>query len=348
MKLFSSVGEYFALDIGTTGVRAIQLTGSDGNWSLARYGFAPVDIKIATSDAPADQQKLGEIIMTVVGQSGIKARNVVVGIPSDKMFATVIDLPDMPANELAATVKYQAEQYIPMSLDEAKIDWAVLGKSVNDATKREVLLASVANSFSESRLDLIEGLGFNTVAIEPDSIALTRALLPSGVTDARIIVEIGDFNTDIVVAYDDAPRLIRSLPTGMQSLVKTVAQNLNIQSAQASQFILKFGLQQDKLEGQVYRAMQAAVDQFSAEIDKSVKFFQTRYPSVKIGGMICSNYGATIPALSEYLSKQAAIPVTLGNPWQRVRVSSGDQTTLQPMSAQLAVAVGLAQRGVDS
>ncbi len=347
MKLFSSVGEYFALDIGTTGVRAIQLSGGDGNWSLARYGFAPVDIKIASSDAPADQQKLGEIIMTVVGQSGIKARNVVVGIPSDKMFATVIDLPDMPANELAATVKYQAEQYIPMSLDEAKIDWAVLGKSVNDATKREVLLASVANSFSESRLDLIEGLGFNTVAIEPDSIALTRALLPGGLQDARIIVEIGDFNTDIVVAYDDAPRLIRSLPTGMQSLVKTVSQNLNIQSAQASQFILKFGLQPDKLEGQVFRALQAAVDQFSGEIDKSLKFFQTRYPSVKVGGMICSNYGATIPALSDYLSKQAGIPVTLGNPWQRVRVSSSDQTTLQPMSAQLAVAVGLAQRGVE-
>jgi type IV pilus assembly protein PilM len=252
----------------------------------------------------------------------------------------------MPANELASTIKYQAEQYIPMSLDEAKIDWALLGKSVNDTTKNEVLLTSVQNSFTESRLDLIEGLGFNVVAIEPDSLALTRALLPTGVTDARVIVEIGDFTTDIVVTHGDAPRLMRSLPTGMQSFVKATAQNLNIKPEQAAQFILKFGLQQDKLEGQVFRALQATVDQLVVEIDKSVKFFQTKYPSVAVGTIIVSNYGVTIPGASNYFADKSGIRVELGNPWQRVRVSSGDQVKLQPLSSQFAVAIGLAERGV--
>src|SRR5690606_21646392 len=131
-------------------------------------------------------------------------------------------------------------------IDEAKVDWAVLGKSLNDQTKVEVMLASVANSFSESRMDLVEGLGLNVVAIEPDSIALTRALLPVGVKDARLIVEISDFSTDIVMTYGDAPRLIRTLPTGLQTMVKATAQNLNIQAPQAAQFVMKFGMQPDK------------------------------------------------------------------------------------------------------
>lgn len=346
MKLFSAVGDCFALDIGTTAVRVVQLAGGNGSWTLERYVSVPVDIKVTNSDAAHDQGKLGEVIMTAVGQAGIKAKDVIIGIPSDKMFATVVELPEMSENELSATIKYQAEQYIPMSLDEAKIDWALLGKSVNDVTKNEVLLTSVQNSFTEARLDLIEGLGFNVVAIEPDSLALTRALLPSNVgSDARVIVELGDFTTDIVVTHGDAPRLIRSLPTGMQSFVKTTAQNLNIRPEQAAQFIMKFGLQEDKLEGQVFRALLPSVDQLVTEIEKSVKFYQTKYPSVPIGGLILSNYGVTVAGFSSYASQKLALQSELGNPWQRVRVSSTDQANLQPLSSQFAIAIGLAQRG---
>lgn len=347
MKLFGSVGDYFALDIGTTAVRAVQLSGSPGSWTLDRYGMAPVDIKISTSDAAGDQRKLGEIITTVIGQSGIRAKNVILGVPSNKMFATVIDMPDMPASELATTIKYQAEQFIPMKIEDSKIDWAVLGKSVNDTGKNEILLSSVANDFVEARLDLIESLGLNVVAIEPDSLALARALLPAGVTDGRLLVEIGDFTTDIVLTYGDAPRLVRSIPTGMQTLVKAATQNLNIDPAQATQFILKFGLQQDKLEGQVFRALESTVEQFTSELTKSVKFFQTRYPSVPVSSMIVSNYGVTIPQLSEYFAEKVGIRSELGNPWQRVRVSSSDQASLQPLSSQFAVAIGLAERGAN-
>lgn len=348
MKLFSSVGECFALDIGTTAVRVVQLTGSNGAWTLSRYSSVPVDIKVSNSDSAHDQQKLSEIVMTAVGQAGVRTKDVILGIPSDKMFATVVELPEMAPNELASTIKYQADQYIPMNADEVKTDWASLGKSVNDATKNEILLASVQNSFTEARLDLIEGLGFNVVAIEPDSLALTRSLLPSNIVDARIIVEIGDFRTDIIVTYGDVPRLMRSLPTGMQSLVKATAQNLNIQPDQAAQFIMKFGMQSDKLEGQVFRALQSTVDQLVIEIEKSAKFFQTKYPSVPIGGMILSNYGATIAGFSDYASQKISLRAELGNPWQRVRVSASDQSQLQPLSSQFAVAIGLAQRGGEA
>ncbi|HET6622845.1 MAG TPA: type IV pilus assembly protein PilM [Candidatus Saccharimonadales bacterium] len=348
MKIFPAVGDYFALDIGTTAIRAIQLSGSHNAWTLERYGIAPVDLRVSTSDAAEDQRKLAEIITTVIGQSGIRSRNVILGIPSNKMFATVIDMPDMPKEELANTIKYQAEQYIPMSIDEAKIDWTVIGKSINDPTKNEILLASVANSFSESRLDLVEGLGLNVLAIEPDSLGLVRSLLPAGVADGRLIVEIGDFATDIVMTCGDNPRLIRSIPTGFQTLVKAATQNLNVQPNQAQQFIMKFGLQPDKLEGQVLRAMEATLEQFVSEIDKSVKFFKTRYPSVNVSGMIVSSYGVTIPGLSHYLGEKVGLTAEIGNPWQRVRVSTADQTKLQPMSAQFAVAIGLAQRGASS
>lgn len=344
MIAFGKVGDFFALDIGTTAIRIVQLARSGDVWNLVKYATVPIDMRIANSDAPEDQKKLAEVITAAIGQSGVRSRNVVIGIPSSRMFATVIELPDMPHGELASTIKYQAEQYIPMSLDEAKIDWALIGKSPKDATKNEVLLASVANSFSEQRLDLIEGLGLNVLAIEPDSLALCRSLLPAGIQDGRLIIDFGDFASDVVMTLGDGPRLIRSIPTGFQTLVKAAAQNLNIQEQQATQFILKFGLQPDKLEGQILRSLESTMDQYTAELTKSVKFFQTKYPSTPVGGILLSGYAATIPGFSAYVTEKVGIPAQSATPWQRVRVASSDQASLQPISAQLAVAVGLAQR----
>lgn len=346
MKLFSSVGEFFALDIGTTAVRVVELRKNGDTWSLAKYGSAPVDIKIAASDAMDDQRRLGEVITNLVTQTGITTHNVVVGMPSNKTFATVVDLPDLPPQELAATIKYQAEQFIPMAIEDVKIDWAVLGKSLRDTSKIEVLLASVSNKFSESRLDLVESLGLNVVALEPDSLAMVRSLVPVGSKDAHMIVDFGDFTTDIVMVLAGAPRLIRSIPVGMQTLVKVAQQNLTIDANQATQFIMKFGLYPDRLEGQILKSLDATLEQFVAEVTKSAKFFQSRYPNVPISSVILSGYTLSIPAFGEYIATKAGLPTVAGNSWGNVRFGADMRDKLMQVAPQFAVAVGLAERTI--
>lgn len=344
MKLFSSVGDFFALDIGTTAVRVVELRKSGDAWSLVKYGSAPVDIKVASSDSMDDQRRLGEVITNLLTQTGISARNVVVGMPSNKTFATVVDLPDLPPQELASTIKYQAEQFIPMAIEDVKIDWSVLGKSLRDPSKIEVLLASVSNKFSESRLDLIESLGLNVVALEPDSLALVRSLVPAASKDAHMIIDFGDFTTDIVMVLAGAPRLIRSIPVGLQSLVKVAQQNLTIDANQATQFIMKFGLYPDRLEGQILKALDATLEQFVAEVTKSAKFFQSRYPNVPVSSIILSGYTLSIPACGEYIATKTGIPTTAGNAWANVRFSGDMRDKLMQIAPQFAVVVGLAER----
>lgn len=345
MKMFDSVGDFFSLDIGTTAIRIVQLSKSGNGWKLEKYASVPVDIKTSSSDSTEDQRRLSEVITTAIGQSGVHSKNVVLGIPSNRMFATVIELADMPAQELASTIKYQSEQYIPTSLDESKVDWAILGKSPKDPAKNEILLASVANSFSEQRLDLIEGMGLNVVAIEPDSVALCRSLLTPAMTGGRLVIDFGDLTTDLIVALGDSPRLIRSIPTGLRTMVKAAAQNLNIQEQQAQQFITKFGLQADKLEGQIARALEATMNQFVSEIVKSIKFFQTKYTETPVSEMLLSGYASSIPGFEEYVSQRVGLVAKKATPWQNVAVPQSDQTALMEVAAQFSVAVGLAQKG---
>ena len=345
MALLKSVGNFFALDIGTNAVRVVQLSraGQD-SWALQHYGYAPVDLKTTSSDSPEARRRLGEIIMTAVGQSGIKDRDVVIGLPSQKTFTTVIDVPQMNEVELRNTIKYQIDQYIPMALDDAKVDWKLLGQSMHDPKQLEVLLASTAKTYSEERLEFIESLGLNVIAAEPDPIAMIRSLLPAGVQDARMIVDMGEQSTDIALTYNNTPRLVRTIPTGINTLVKAAVQNLNVKDEQARQFILKFGLAPDRLEGQVYHAIEGVLENFTAELTKSIKFFQTRYPSIPVGGLLLSGFASTIPRLSEYVAGKVSIEATVANPWQKVKVSQSDQQKLLPVMNEFATAVGLAER----
>jgi type IV pilus assembly protein PilM len=345
MALLKGLGDFFALDIGTNAVRVVQLSSSGPDaWVLQHYGYAPVDEKITSSDSAEGMRRLGEVIMTAVGQSGIKKKNVVIGLPSSKTFTTVIDVPTMSAAELRSTIKYQTDQYIPMPMDETKVDWALLGQSLHDPKQQEVLLASTAIAYAEERLEFIEGLGFNVIAAEPDPIAMVRSLLPSGIQDARLIIDMGEKATDLAITFGDSPRLVRTIPTGLSSLVKTAAQNLNVQDDQARQFILKFGLAPDRLEGQVYRAIENTLDNFASELVKSIKFFQTRYPNTPVGGILLSGFSAIIPQFGEYVAAKTGVASSIANPWQKVRVAPSDQQQLGSVASEFATVIGLAQR----
>lgn len=345
MALIKGLGNFFALDIGTNAVRVVQLSSAGSeNWSLQHYGYVPVDEKITSSNSVEDIRRLGEVIMTAVGQSGIKEKNIIIGMPSSKTFTTVIDVPSMGESELKSTIKYQADQYIPTAASETKIDWALLGQSLHDPKQQEVLLASTSNSYAEERLEFIEGLGFNVIAAEPDSIAMVRSLLPSNVKDARLIIDVGERSTDLAITFGDAPRLVRTIPTGFSTLIKIAAQNLNIQEAQARQFVLKFGLAQDRLEGRVYQSIESTLDNFATELIKSIKFFQTRYPNTPVGGILLSGFAAIVPQFGDYVSAKTAIKSSVANPWQRVRVSQTDQQQLVSVASEFATVIGLAQR----
>lgn len=346
MNFRKGMGDFFALDIGTNAVRVVQLARTGHNaWNLVAHAYALVDSKITTSDSPEARRRLGEVIMTAIGQSGIKTKNVVIGLPSSKTFTTVIDVPTVSDAELRATMKYQIDQYIPMAVDQAKVDWALLEPSLRSQEEKEILISSTSKSYSEERLEMIETLGLNVIAAEPDPIAMVRALIPEGAgSTAILLLDIGELSSDLAITYGDTPRLVRTIPTGLGSLIKAAVQNLNVQDDQARQFILKFGLAPDRLEGQVLHAIDGVLDNFAAEVTKSVKFFQTRYPNVAISAIQLSGFGAVIPRLNEYLAAKVSIQALVANPWQGVNMTQSDQQQLAATASEFTTAVGLAKR----
>lgn len=345
MSLTHGVGDFFALDIGTNALRIVQLAGSpQRGWNLQKFAYVPVDKVVLQDSSDAGKRKLGEIIMGAIKQAGIHTKNIAIGLPAGKTYTTIIEVSNQDPKAVEKIVKYQMDQYIPMAVDDAKADFVVLGPSPADAMKAEVLLSSTPVAYAEERMEDMEQLGLNVVAQEPEPIAMARSLMPPGVKDARMIIDYGENATDLVVVYGGAPRLVRTIPGGLVVLVKTVANALGVREDQARQFILKFGLAQDKLDGQVFRALDMTLENFASELTKSVRFFQTKYPKVNVGGIILSGFAGVIPFVAEYIEAKTGVSTAAGNPWQLVRVTPEQQQALSQVAAEFAVAIGLAER----
>lgn len=343
MGILSIGTDFFGLDIGTTAIRVVQMRGGKTK-VLVNYGFLDIDSKISRSDANIDQQKLSEAIKKVIAQSGISTPNVAVGLPSQKVFSTVVDVDRLSPAELEKTIRFQADSLIPTPLSESKIDWALLGDSPKEATKVELLLSSVSNSFVEQRLDLLESIGLNVVAFEPDSLAMARSLLTQDVSTPTLILDMGDLATDLVITLNGAPRLIRSIPVGIEGIVKSAMQSLGIDEKQAQQFVFKFGMSKDKLEGQIYNAINGTMEILISEIEKSIKFYNTRYPNNKIERVIVTGGASTLPELPLTIANKFGISVEIGNSWRNTSFPAQQQNELLAVSSKFAVAAGLAER----
>lgn len=345
MNLLRGLGDFFAMDIGTNVIRLVQLDGNyDNGWTLQKYAYVPVPTEIMQDSSSQGQRKLGDLIKSSVEQAGITTKNIAIGMPSKKAYNTIITLPNMPINEIEQTIKYQAEEYIPMSPDSAKVDFALLGSKPGDPNQLEVLLSATDKKYAEDMMEQVEALGLNVIAQEPDPIALSRALLPANFATAQMIIDLGERSCDLVISYNGSPRLIRSIPVGISTFVKILATTLAIKESQSRQFILKFGLAQDKLEGQVFKILDLPLTSFATELQKSIRFFQTKYPDIKVSGIALSGFAGIIPFVPEYIEAKLNIPTFQGNPWQMVRVSNSQKQALINVASEFAVAIGLAER----
>ena len=345
MSLLHGVGEFFALDIGTSALRLVQLDGdAQHGFRLVKFAYVPLDPRTAQDTSESGTRRMGEIVLGAIKQAGVKTKNVAIGLPAGKTFTAVVEVPNQTEKELKKTIKYELDQYIPMAVEDAEVDYAVLGPSPNDPNKAEVLLSSSSMDYTEMRMETLEKIGLNVIAQEPEPIAMTRSLAPVGSQDARIIVDLGETSTDIVVVYRGAPRLVRSISGGLSALVNIVASTLNVREDQARRFILKFGLAQDKLDGQVFKALDNTLDSFSQELTKSVRFFQNKYVGAPVLGIVLSGFAGVIPFIAEYIEIKTNIQTIQGNPWQLVQVTPEQQQALMSVASEFAVAIGLAER----
>lgn len=344
MELFIEDDHYFGVDLGNSGIRLVELKRIHDKPTLVTYGDIELPFGLMASDAPGDQQKVAEVLKKLVSDARVSTKNVVAGLPASKVFASIIKLPQMADQEIAHTIRYQADKYIPMPLDQVKLDFfrATVDKA---ATEIDVLLVATPTTVANKYLNIFQQAGLELMALDINAIAQSRSMVPTSDLDV-VVLEFASLTTDIGLVAAGVPSLIRSVNIGAKSMVRVVAQNLGLDETQAEQFVRKFGLTQTKLEGQVYRAMKPLLDNIVDEIKKSIDYFHQGNPDRKIEKVVITGGPAAIPEMPVFLANALGMAVEMGNPWQKISYATEFTERLASMALSYSTATGLALRNM--
>jgi len=345
MDVFVEDEHYFGVDLGSGGIRLVDLRLIHNKPTLVTYGDIELPPGIMNSDAPTDQQKVAEVLKRLVSDARVSSKNVVAGLPASKVFASIIKMPQMADAEIAHSIRYQADKYIPMPLEQVKLDFT---RITTDKTSEQidVLLVATPTVVANKYLNIFQLAGLELMALDINAIAQTRAMVPATDIDV-VIIDFSSLTTDIVVVSKGVSGLIRSVNIGAKSLIRVTAQNLGLDEAQAEQFVRKFGLTQTKLEGQVYRSMKPLLDNIVDEVKKSIDFYyQGAGTAGKIEKIVITGGPAAIPEMPVFLANSLGLAVEMGNPWQKISYATEFTDRLAGMALSYSTAVGLALRNM--
>jgi len=334
--------DYFGIDIGSSSLKIVQLKKSFGKYELIAFGSAPLEKGIAQSDSALDQKKVSGEIKKLAHSMHLVTKNAVVSLPGSTIFTTIIKLPKMPENELKKAILYQAEQNIPLKIDDVRIDYQIIGVSENTG-EISVMIIAAPKAKTQKMSELIDDAGLDLQAVEVNYMAVSRSLHAN--EELYAIVDIGTLTTEITVVQNGVMSLARSVPIGGQVITRAIAQDLNIEEDQAEQFKIKFGVDKERMEGKLFKAAKPIMKNLAEEIDRSVKYYMEEkgqaIPMAKLTGG-----GSKLQGLQPFFAEQLGISVVYGNPWNSVVHKPDVTSQLNQNASEFAIAVGLAMRGL--
>ena len=344
MRLFDQEDNYFGIDLGSTSIKLAQVRELHGSPSLITYGDIETPANMLSSDSEIDQNRIADLIKQLADDARVTSKNVVAGLPASATYTSVIKVPKLKDAELAQSIRFQADKYIPMAIDQVKLDWLVVGED-EENDEQEVLLVAAPISTATKYLNILQKAGFELLALEINPLAQARSLISQKDPDhCVVILDMGVNNTDLSVIDKGVPRLVRSISVGARTFRRMISQNLGVDDTQADQFMKKFGMMEGKLDNQVVRSMKPLVDNLIEETKKSVSFYQEKSNDRKVERVIITGGTTALPELPMYLANNIGLTVEIGNPWQNVSYPSEIQQQLAGLALNYATALGLALR----
>ena len=333
------------LDIGSHTIKLIEL-GTDANSvALLAAGSITTPPKALASTAQADIEAVAVQIKRLVKESGAKSREVHIALPESRVFTRVIEVPALSQRELTSAIQWEAEQYIPLPLEQVNLDFSILRSAEQTGTnKMEVLLVAAPKTLLDTYLSILELAELPAVSAETEIIANTRAISRS-VTNLRgvMMVSLGAQTTDIAIVRNGTLIFTRSLSAGGDALTRALAERLDFTLAQAEEYKRTYGVQQDKLEGKIAAAVKPITDTIANELKHALAFYQEKYKDDHVELVLLSGGTSRLPGMVVYLAGALGVEVQLANPW--IGIARAPRfNVLNTEGPNFCVAVGLALR----
>jgi len=333
----------FGLDIGTSMIKAVWLSGSMGSYVLKSCISVPTPPKGMQSESPFDQEEMAQILRKVYADAKISTKNVHIALPDGQVFTKVIDMPQLSDKELSSAITWEAEQYVPAALSEMTLSWNVLRQGVNLGSDKsmQVLLVAAPTALIKRYQNIVEMAGLKVVSIETEIISVIRSVIAQN-APSTLIVSIGAQNTTIAIIQEGTLVFTYTIPLGGTSINRAIAVDFGFSLQQAEEYKKVYGISDKNLGAKIGHAIEPILISLLSEVKKALAFYSEKYTTVSpIKQIILSGGTANLPGMDMYFAHNLGIESVVANPWNALKMQSIPQT-LHDTAAQFPVAVGLA------
>jgi type IV pilus assembly protein PilM len=344
------------LDLGSYGVRAVELSVGGGQPTLERFAQVTLPPGAVRDGEVADPAAVASSVRRLWTEGGFKGKKVVIGVANQRVIVRLAELPSMSESDLQSALRYEAQELIPIPVDDAVLDFQILDDVVDaegDARMR-VLLAAAQQDMVQSHLAAVELAGLRPAVVDVVPFALVRAVGAEGNPfdfDARAeaIVCIGGGVTNVVVHEQGVPRFVRVLLVGGDDVTEAIMRELNVQIDEAEG--LKRQADISSPNPAVARAGQVVRDRLAPlveEIRGSLDYYMAQSQSAPVDRVLVTGGGSRMAGLMERLQSQLSAVVEPARPLSGVKIGKGvglSPQQLQAVEPLLAVPLGLAMAG---
>jgi type IV pilus assembly protein PilM len=224
------------LDIGSTAVRAVELTGGDSP-SVVRAVQVPLPAGAVDNGEVREPEAVSEALKEVWSSGGFKSRSrrVWLGVGNQRLVVREIALPYLPEKELRSSLGFQVQEFIPMPVEDAVLDFDALDEFEADGRRMiRILLVAAQRAMVDQVVQASLAAKLEPVGLDLVPFALVRAIGTSDVgmdlegDGDEAIIDIGAHITNIVVHARGRTRFVRILPSGGRDVTLAIARGLGV------------------------------------------------------------------------------------------------------------------------
>jgi len=352
VALFGKKKGLVGVDIGSSAVKAVELRagGKAGSeYQLVNIGLEPLPPEAIVDGAIMDSGSVIDAIQRLFSTSKIKTGEVATSVSGNAVIVKKISLPQMSNEELAESIHWEAEQYIPFDIQDVSIDYEVI-EGGGSGGNMDVLLVAVKKDKISDYTSAITQAGKAPSIVDVDVFALQNAYeINYGSDPGRVIalLNVGASIMNINIIKGGTSIFNRDIAVGGNQYTDAIQKDLNLSFEQAES-LKKGGRVEGAATENLHPILQAVSENIALEIQKTFDFFKATSSEDRIDRIFLSGGTSKVHGLRDLLAERFDAGVEILNPFNNVTYNPRDfdPDFINEIGPQAAIAVGLAVRKV--
>ena len=345
--------ELIGIDIGTFTIKLVCLKKTGAQWTLIRWGIIPYAEDIPLDTPLVDRRSQAVMaLQNYMRTADFPTKKAVSSVSGNAVIVRYVKMAKSSPSELAKSIKFEAEPYIPFNIEEVNLSFSILGEAnENGQAQMETVLVAAKKDAVDLRIDLLREAGMIPVILDVDAFALENAyesVYPSSQSETVLFMNIGASFTNMSIVEKGISRVVRDVFISGNTLTKAIQQQFQCDIKTAEQKKITYGLSEnpsDPEAQQVNEVLMPIARDIVTEVQRSIDFYLSQGPDRSVTKIFLCGGSANLKALDNFLSNELKIPVEIFNPLSLLLNAPADLSEEQKsLLPQMAVAVGLATR----